>query len=77
MLWFDGIELISNYGGHDVKKAVDRQAMLGQIQGGKPLDIADDGFRYISTIQQRFIDHREGQGFPVFTHAGKQGQATA
>ena len=77
MIWFDGIELISDYGGHDVKEGVAGPAMLGQIQGGEPFDIADDGFRYMAAIQQHFVNHRDGQGFHVFTHAGKEGQATA
>jgi hypothetical protein len=76
VIWFDGIELISDHGGHDVKESVDGPALLGQIQGGEPFDIADDGFSYIAAMQQHFVNHREGQGFHVFTHAGKEGQAT-
>jgi hypothetical protein len=76
VIGFDGVELVSDNGSHDMKECIAGQAMFGQIERRKSLDVADNCFSHIGLIQQHFVDHRDGQGFHVSTHAGEEGQTT-
>src|SRR4051794_9722927 len=37
VIWFDGVELVSDNGSHDRKECVAGQAMFGQIERGEPV----------------------------------------
>jgi hypothetical protein len=60
VIWFDGVELVSDNGSHDMKESVAGQAMFGQIERGEPLDATDNRFSHVAPIQQHFVDHRDG-----------------
>src|SRR5689334_17493128 len=48
--------------------------MFGEIERGKSLEMADDGFSHVAGVEQEFIDQRHGQGFHVLAHFGQQHQ---
>jgi hypothetical protein len=60
VMWFDGVELLSDHGGHDMEECIAGQAMFGQIERGKPLDATDHRFSHVAPIPQYFVDHQNG-----------------
>ena len=60
VIGLDGVELVSDDGSHDMKECIAGQAMFGQIERGKSLDATDNRFSHITSIQQHFVDHRNG-----------------
>ena len=60
VIGFNGIELVSGNGSHDMKECIAGQAMFGQIERGKSLAAADHRFSHVAPIQQHFVAHRDG-----------------
>ena len=54
-LGLERVDLVGGDGRNDVNEGVDDGSMLGQIEGGELLDMADDGLGHVPGIQQGFI----------------------
>src|SRR3954469_19932505 len=54
-LGLERVDLVGGDGCDDVNEGVDDGSMLGQIEGGELLDMADDGLGHVPGIQQDFI----------------------
>ena len=54
-LGLERVDLVGGDGRDDVNEGVDDGSMLGQIEGGELLDMADDGLGHVPGIQQGFI----------------------
>ena len=54
-LGLERVDLVGGDGRDDVNEGVDDGSMLGQIEGGELLDMADDGLGHVPGIEQGFI----------------------
>src|SRR3954468_11049955 len=54
-LGLERVDLVGGDGRDDVNEGIDDGSMLGQIEGRKLFDMADDGLGHVPGIQQGFI----------------------
>ncbi len=59
-----------------MKESINRGSMFGEIERGKSLDMADNGFGHIAGVEQQFIGQCQRQCFHVLAHFGHQRQST-
>src|SRR5687767_9905725 len=57
-LGLDRVDLVGGDGRDDVNEGVDDGSMLGQVEGGELLDLADDGLGHVPGLEQGFILQR-------------------